>query len=156
MQIGEMEVTFADKEENCLKQIKKNLSLFFPPDLKGVRGVAGGVKVVQSDVFSNVRGKFDIIFANPPYIPAKKQRVQKSVKDWEPKEALYAGEDGLKIVKKFLQEASKHLNAEGEIYLEFGYSQKRAITKLLKQNDYKKWQFHRDQFGKWRWVAISF
>ena len=140
-----VEVTFADKEENCLKQIKKNL---------GLVGSTG--KVVRSDLFSNIKGKFDIIFANPPYIPTKKQKVQKSVKDWEPHQALYSGTDGLVIIGKFLQEAKKYLNPEGRVYLEFGYGQKGAIEKLLKQNKYKNWEFHKDQFGKWRWAEITF
>lgn len=136
-------VTFADKEENCLKQIKENLKL---NRLKG--------KVVQSDIFSSLK-KFDIILANPPYIPTKRSLVQKSVKFWEPKSALYSGSDGLVIIKKFFKEAKKYLKPDGVIYLEFGYGQKGAIEKLLKQNNYKEWQFHRDQFRKWRWVSVS-
>jgi len=127
-------------------------------------------RTIKTDIFSNIKGKFDIIFANPPYIPTKKSgstsldeardklltasHVQKSVKDWEPKEALYAGSDGLAIIKKFLKQAKDHLNVGGLIYLEFGYGQKLAITKLLKQSGYTHYQFNKDQFGKWRWVVI--
>ncbi len=174
-----VQVTFADKEEKCVKQIKKNLSLLFPPDLKGARGVAGGARVVLADVFSlasrgqSLRGrpkdcpreaqlgKFDIIFANPPYIPIKKSKVQKSVKDWEPREALFSGTDGLVIIKKFLKEAKNHLNhpstllGTSKIYLEFGYGQKKAIEALLKQNKYKNWEFRKDQFGRFRLVVIQ-
>jgi release factor glutamine methyltransferase len=169
-----VEVTFADKEENSLKQIKKNLSILIPTTLeRPPKGSSGRFEVIQSDVFNLVasRGqsferplkdcppkalkKFDIIFANPPYIPIKRQKVQKSVKDWEPHQALYSGVDGLMIIKKFLHEAKKYLNLEGKIYLEFGYGQKGAIEKLLRQNKYKNWEFHKDQFGKWRWVAIT-
>ncbi|MFA6475832.1 MAG: peptide chain release factor N(5)-glutamine methyltransferase [Candidatus Paceibacterota bacterium] len=138
----ELKMTFADKEEKCIKQIKKNLKL------NKLRG-----KVIQSDLFKGL-GKFDIIFANPPYIPTKKSKVQKSVKNWEPKEALWAGADGLLIIKKFFKEAKGHLNPNGKIYLEFGYGQKKAIEDLLKQKGYKSWEFKKDQFGRFRVAKI--
>ncbi len=112
-------------------------------------------RTIKTNIFSNISGKFDIIFANPPYIPTQKSKVSKSVKNWEPKKALYAGKDGLAIIKKFLKQAKDHLKLGGRIYLEFGYGQKLAITKLLKDFNYSNWQFHRDQFGKWRWVVIE-
>lgn len=112
-------------------------------------------RTIKTNIFSNIKGKFDIIFANPPYIPTKKSRVQKSVLDWEPKEALYAGPDGLAIIKKFLKQAKDHLNIGGKIYLEFGFGQKAKIEKLLKQFGYTHYQFNKDQFGKYRWVVIE-
>ena len=120
-------------------------------------------KIIKTNIFSNIKSQFDIIFANPPYVPTKKSgstsltasHVQKSVKDWEPVEALYAGEDGLSIIKKFLKEAKSHLNPNGKIYLEFGFGQKAKIEKLLKQFGYTNYQFNKDQFGKYRWVVIE-
>ncbi len=112
-------------------------------------------KIIKTDIFSNIKGRFDIIFANPPYVPTKKSKVQKSVKEWEPKEALYAGPDGLAIIKKFLKQAKDYLSPEGRIYLEFGYGQKAKIEKLIKSFDYGYYKFHQDQFGKWRWVVIE-
>jgi release factor glutamine methyltransferase len=154
-------VTFAEKDPKLCSQIKKNLKL---NALKG--------RVIRVDIFSREPrrrsfksssktvvgvglGLFDIIFANPPYVPTKRQKVQKSVKDWEPKEALFAGVDGLVVIKKFLKQAQGHLNPAGRIYLEFGYGQKTKIEKLIKQFGYGHYQFHQDQFGKWRWVVIK-
>lgn len=146
-----VQMTFADKEKKCVRQIKKNLKL---NKFKA--------KVVQADIFKGL-GKFDIIFANPPYISTQKSKVQSSVKDWEPKEALFSGADGLVIIRKFLKEAPKHLNSAcpeqgrrgGSIYLEFGYGQKKAIEGLLKKNKYKNWEFKKDQFGRFRVVVIQ-
>lgn len=119
-------------------------------------------RTIKTNIFSNIKGKFDVIFANPPYIPTQKSKVQKSVKDWEPKSALYAGEDGLAIIKKFLKQAKDHLNPacpeqgrRSKIYLEFGFGQKLAIARLLKQFGYAHYQFNKDQFGKYRWVVIQ-
>jgi HemK-like putative methylase len=169
-------VTFAEKDSKLCAQIKKNLKLNPVKSLRshGVSKIpANRAKVIQTDLFkpyfsirqladnfetlqkSGKLGRFDIIFANPPYIPTKKSKVQKSVKDWEPKAALYAGPDGLDIIKKFLKQAKDYLNPNGRIYLEFGFGQKLAITKLLRQFGYTHYQFNKDQFGKYRWVVIE-
>jgi release factor glutamine methyltransferase len=161
-------VTFGEKDPKLCAQIKKNLKLNQIP--------ASRAKVSQTNLFKPYLSKFDfdtlqkggkldrfdVVLANPPYVPTRKSKVQKSVKDWEPKEALFAGKDGLVIIKKFLKQARLHLESacpersrRGKIYLEFGYGQKLAITKLLKQFGYSNWQFHQDQFGKWRWVVVE-
>jgi len=110
---------------------------------------------IKSDVFSNVHGKFDYIFANPPYIPIKnKNLIQKSVLKYEPKKALFGGQDGFFYINKFLRDAKKHLNIDGTIFMEFSPEQKIAVGKLVKKYGYKKCQFNKDQFGRWRWVKI--
>ena len=54
-------VVFAEKDKNCIKQIKRNCKL---NNIKPSR-----YNIVRSDVFGNIKGKFDYILANPPYIP---------------------------------------------------------------------------------------
>lgn len=139
-------VTFVDSENNCLRQIEKNLKI---NQLKA--------EVFQSDIFSANLDKFYFILANPPYIPKKGRgsRVQKNVTKWEPAKALWAGADGLKLIRNFLAGAKNHLTPAGEIWLEFGYGQKTKIEKLLRENGYRHWQFHCDQFGRWRFVVIK-
>ena len=121
-------------------------------------------KVFQSDIFSNVKGKYDYIFANPPYIPTtKKSLIQKSVFKYEPKEALFGGADGLFYIRKFLKEAGSHLNMGVKIFMEFDGSagspqvppQKKEIENLIKKYNYKNFEFHKDQFNRWRWVEVS-
>lgn len=140
---------FAEKDKKALAQIKINLkNNFIKPDR---------YKVISSDVFKKVKGKYDFIFANPPYIPTvKKNRIQKSVLGYEPKIALFGGKDGMSFIKKFLKDAKKYLNNEGIIFMEIdsSVSQKKEIEKLLKKYKYKNWEFKKDQYGKTRWVEV--
>lgn len=122
------------------------------------RGV--GHRTIKSDVFSKIKGKYDFIFANPPYIPEKnKHLVQKSVLNFEPYNALFGGEDGLFYIKKFLKQAKHYLNPGGVIFMEFSPEQKNEISKLAKKFGYNPpaggCQFHKDQYGKPRWVMLG-
>lgn len=143
---------FADIENNCLKQIRLNLKLN-SIDKKRYR-------VIKSDIFekwsvSDTDSKYDVILANPPYISlAEKNKVQKSVLNFEPKQALFAKDNGLFFIKKFLSQAKNYLAPECVIYLEFGYNQKKEIEKLLKKLGYQSFEFNKDQFNKWRFVKI--
>jgi release factor glutamine methyltransferase len=147
-------VDFADKDKNAILQTKINLKNNFINKKR--------YKIIESDIFSSLRGAkrrgnlYDFIFANPPYIPTtKKNKVQKSVLKYEPKNALFGGKDGLFFINKFLRDAKKHLNNNGEVFLEFDPPQKNKIEKLLKKYKYKKYIFNKDQYGKYRWVVVE-
>ena len=143
-------VTFADKKKKCLEQIKTNLKI----NRRLIRTKKS--KVVESDVFKNIKGKYDYIFANPPYIPIKnKNKVQKSVLEYEPKKALFGGKDGLFYVKKFLKQAKNYLTSNGKIFMEFDPPQKKEIENLIKKYKYRTYKFNKDQYKKWRWVIID-
>ncbi len=147
---------FVDIEDSCLKQIKFNLKLN-EIDKKRYR-------VIKSDIFKkwsvsdtdSTDSKYDLILANPPYISLKeKSKVQKSVLDFEPKQALFAKDNGLYFIKRFLSQAKNYLAPGGVIYLEFGYNQKKEIEKLVKKFEYQNYIFSKDQFDKWRYLKIK-
>jgi len=157
--IKNSQVDFADIDENAIKQIKINLKNNFKNKPSLIRAnkrlKVDRFRVVKSDVFSNVEGKYDFIFANPPYISKKnKKLIQESVLKFEPKNALFAGIDGLFYIKKFLENAKEHLKLDGNIFMEFSPEQKPAIEKLIKKLCYSKYKFYRDQFGRYRWVVV--
>ena len=160
--VKNVHVTFADSEKNCIEQIKINLKLnnlkLNNLKLNTYRTIrTNGGMVVRSDIFAGLgQQEFDYIFANPPYIPTKnKNLVQKSVLENEPHQALFAGEDGLFYIKKFLKQAKNYLNKNGVIFMEFDPPQKIEIENLIKINNYKNWTFYKDQFNKYRWVRVS-
>ncbi len=146
---------FSDVDNRCVKQAKFNLKLNKINPQK--------YRVLRSDIFENIKGDYDYIFANPPYIALKnKHLVQESVLDYEPHLALFAGDDGLLYIRKFLKDAKKYLKKnglpagrQGKIYLEFDCLQKRELENLLKELKYKKFKFHKDQFNKWRWAVAE-
>ena len=147
--VPQARVDFAEKERGLLKQIKINAKL---------NGIASErYRVFQSDVFSNIKGKYDYILANPPYVAeARKAKVQKSVLKQEPHDAVFGGKDGLYYIRKFLKEAKGHLKPNGKIYMEFDSFQKQAIANLLKQFGYTRLEFFKDQYAKWRYARIVF
>lgn len=149
-------VTFADNDKNAILQIKKNIKINFGEKHSDI---LRNVRVLKSDLFGKLgKKKFNIILANPPYIPTKnKNKVQKSTLKYEPKKALFGGGDGLFYIRKFLEQAPAFVETSarrGKIYMEFDPPQKKQIEKLLKSLNYKTWEFYKDQFGKWRWVEI--
>lgn len=138
----------ADKDKKAIEQIKINCELNKIDKKK--------YKIIQSDVFKKIRGKYNYIFANPPYVATKKiYSIQKSVLKYEPKNALFAGSDGLYYIRKFLADAKKHLNPAGKIFMEFSGEQKPAIEKIIFKNKYSKHEFKKDQYDRWRWVSID-
>lgn len=76
--------------------------------------------------------KFDKIISNPPYIKTnEKKDMDKNVLQNEPKEALFAGEDGLDFYRKFAKQVRDHLNSHGEFFLEFGFSEEEQLRNLF-------------------------
>ena len=92
---------------------------------------------IQSDLFKRIRGRFDVIVTNPPYIPtAEIDTLQREVKDYEPHLALDGGADGMDIYRRIAAEASKHLNRGGTLIMEVGAGQAAEVVKLFRGNSY--------------------
>lgn len=102
------------------------------------------VEFKESDIFSNIDEKFDIIVSNPPYINKEDFEKLDNKLYYEPQNALYGGEDGLYFYKKIIKNAKKFLNKNGKIYLEIGYDQKNSISNLLEEYGYKQIKSYKD------------
>ena len=98
--------------------------------------------------------KFDKIISNPPYIKTtEKKEMDDNVLQNEPKEALFAGGDGLDFYKKFAKQVRDHLNSHGEFFLEFGFSEEDQLKELFAKElpDFDI-EFRKDMAGKPRMV----
>jgi len=97
------------------------------------------IKLLCGDLFTPLVphldvGKFDLIVCNPPYVSADEfEKLEKNVKDYEPKLALFAGNDGLDIYHRIIEKADQFLKSDGVLMLEIGYSQRHAVRELLEQ-----------------------
>lgn len=78
--------------------------------------------------------KFDLIVCNPPYVSAPEfEALERNVRDYEPKLALFAGDDGLDIYRRIIEKADLFLKPDAALMLEIGYAQGPAVTDLLEQ-----------------------
>lgn len=113
------------------------------------------VKFIESDIFSNVSDKYDVIISNPPYISYDDIEVMDIVKNNEPHLALYAKDNGLYFYDKIIKDSSKYLNDKFIMAFEIGYKQGKDITKIV--NKYYKdinMSVEKDYSGRDRFVFI--
>ena len=121
---------------------------------KNVADLEADVTLIESDLFSNVEGKFDVIVSNPPYIPTKDiEELEPEVRLHEPMLALDGTEDGLEFYRRIIDDAHKYLNAEGTIIFEIGYDQGEAVSTLLKKANYIDVKVIKDLTGRDRVVS---
>ncbi len=91
------------------------------------------INFIESDIFNNIEGKFDIIISNPPYI-SKDEIIMDSVDKYEPHLALYAEESGLYFYRRIIEESSKYLKDKYIIAFEIGYWEAPYILDIINKN----------------------
>ncbi len=95
-------------------------------------GVAARIELVQTSLLQGIERQFDLIVSNPPYVPeTDRSTLQPEVRDYEPPGALFAGQDGLSIVRRLVDEAAGRLKPDGRLIFEFGFGQVDAVRTLL-------------------------
>ena len=96
------------------------------------------VKFVQSDLFSEAEGRYDMIVSNPPYIPsAVIPTLMPEVRDHEPVEALDGMEDGLYFYRKIVAESGAYLKPGGYLLFEIGAEQGAAVSGLMREYEFE-------------------
>ena len=114
------------------------------------------IHCILSDLFENIRGTYDIILSNPPYIPtAAVAALEPEVRDHEPNLALDGKEDGLFFYRMIADEAGKHLEKGGHLILEIGYDQAEAVMGLLGDKGYGDIKCMKDLAGCDRAVSAA-
>lgn len=99
--------------------------------------LGGKVSFLASDLFDQVRGRYDVIVSNPPYIPPSViEGLQREVRDYEPRLALDGGEDGLRFYRKIVKESRKFLSEDGVLAFEIGHDQSSEVMQLMREEGY--------------------
>ncbi|MFA5178312.1 MAG: class I SAM-dependent methyltransferase [Candidatus Paceibacterota bacterium] len=142
---------FGEIEDSFLEQIKKNL--------KENKVSLGRYQIIKSDIFSNILKKYDFILANPPYVAEKRiAEVGEDVKKYEPAIALFAGPEGMDVLKIFIVQVFDFLKKKGTAYVEIDSEQVKEIEKIINRlpidKRYSQKEFLKDQFGKIRVLKI--
>ncbi len=119
------------------------------------------IRLLCGDLFDPImpqldEGKFDLIVSNPPYTTAAEfESLDKNIKAYEPRIALYAGKDGLDMYRRIIEKAATFLKSEATIMLEIGYKQGTTVKQLLKQAGcFSKIAIEKDRCGNDR-IAIA-
>lgn len=112
------------------------------------------VKFIESDIFSNVSDRYDVIISNPPYI-SYDEEIMDIVYSNEPHSALFALDNGLYFYDKILSECRKYLNDKFLIAFEIGYKQGNDIINIInKYFDNVNISLEKDYSGKDRFIFI--
>jgi release factor glutamine methyltransferase len=119
-------------------------------------GVQRQVRLVQADLLSASKGTFDLICANPPYIPRNELEKLK-VYQREPGLALDGGPDGLTLIRRLLAEAPQRLAAGGLLLMEIEASLGEQVLALARQFfPGAQWQILPDLAGRERLLRVEF
>jgi len=119
-------------------------------------GVADRIRFFEGDLLEPVVGEhFDIVVSNPPYVPeSDRDSLSVEVRNYEPPQALFAGDDGLAIYRRLIPASFSALVPGGYVLLEIGYGQQDAIRALLKKEGFPGIEFIADLQGIPR-VAVA-
>jgi release factor glutamine methyltransferase len=101
-------------------------------DNAGALGLAGRARFIVGDWSAAVAGRFDLIVANPPYIPSPAlDSLMPEVRDHEPRRALDGGDDGLDAYRRLLPGIGRLLDPDGRMLVEIGAGQGDKVAALL-------------------------
>ena len=113
--------------------------------------------VIQTDLFMQIEGKYDMIVSNPPYIRTDEiPKLMAEVRDFEPHLALDGKADGLYFYDKIIREAREYLYEDGYILFEIGQDQLDAVRGLLVENGYTDIKGIKDYAGLDRIVTARY
>lgn len=92
-----------------------------------------GLNVRRSDLFKNVKGKFDFIIFNPPYLPEDEGNASLSTQHID----LVGGKGGYEVIEKFFSKVGKYLNEKGEVLILFSsLTNKSKVESIIRENGF--------------------
>jgi release factor glutamine methyltransferase len=120
----------SDQSEKALSVARRNAQN---------HGVSDRIRFLEGDLFGplqelDVRGKVDIITANPPYVKsADLDGLQPEVRDYEPEMALVAGPEGTEIADRIIRAAPEYLRKNGVLIMEMGIGQAETLMRMVSE-----------------------
>ena len=127
----------ADISGEALKAAKRNAEKLLNADTEIAENfseLSSQVRFVESNLFENITGKFDIIVSNPPYICSEViETLEPEVRDHEPRGALDGTADGLFFYRRIVKESKDYLPGGGKLFFEIGYDQGASVSELMEQ-----------------------
>ena len=143
----EVHLTAVDISEDAISMAKINAEKF---------NVQNKIHFLKSDWFESVRGSFDLIISNPPYIGLVEQgEIAAEVIKYDPEVALFAGRDGLEAYKRIIPKLANFLNPDGLVVLETGASQSNEVKKMMNEVGFIDAKIVKDLSGKDRLVSAK-
>lgn len=137
--VKDARVTLGEVSPEAIRVAKKNIQ---------DNHLSGRVSVVQLDVRKEpprFLGKYDLIVSNPPYVTAAQmEELDPSVRDYEPRLALYGGLDGLDFYRAILDNYASLLKDGGYICFEFGMGQEAQVCQILMEHGFELGRLVRD------------
>mgnify|MGYP001170061903 CR=1 FL=1 len=113
------------------------------------------IHFIQSDLFENVQGKYDLIISNPPYVTEAEYSQLEPELFFEPKNALVSENNGLNHIFKIIASAIDYMNPNAVLYLEIGAKQAETIISVTKNYRYRTVQIIKDLSGFDRFIRLE-
>lgn len=108
-------------------------------------GIDDRLELLQANLLGGISGEFQLIVSNPPYIPGGEiDSLQPEVRDYEPRDALEGGPDGLDIIRRLVRDSGHILITGGVLMMEIGAGQAPAVADLFDSATWGKPEFRND------------
>lgn len=91
------------------------------------------VTFIHTDLYQNIKEKFDVIISNPPYIEENSEKIEKQVLKNEPHTALFGGKSGLDFYKRIIKDLNNIINEEHIIAFEIGENQGNQVKDMINE-----------------------
>jgi release factor glutamine methyltransferase len=127
-------------------------------------GLAERIQFVHSNLLeafarvndANHMQAFDLIISNPPYVSLREaDSLPVEVREHEPREALFGGEEGYELYGELIPQAAEHLKPGGLLVLELGYNSLPAVEPLLDRSDWHNVGVTKDLAGIFRVISAE-
>jgi len=136
-----------DVSKNAIQNARENIRSF---------KMESQISVVQCDLYEGMKGKFDLIVSNPPYVPSERmQMLPRSVREFEPLAAIDGGKHGIEFIMRVIHGGKDHLTDAGIIALEIDEDSVNNLKVFLATENVESFIFCKDLCNKQRFLFLG-